>query len=239
MADPVSIGSVIGVSNFSVGLGTFGTIMLWLVIVSSITITFCTILVLWVWNKTYNQVAHVWARINGVPQKIATFKAKWIRVGLAGDRLLFIRGLKKWEYPKLMVGKNEWNFWRRQKDGELINFEFEDLDEKIARMRIKFIDTDVRMQRLGIEKNLEKRLQGKKDWLAIITQIAYVIVFILIFIALVVLFSRLTNVADAMTEMSKAVGQVAEQIARLQDRQGGLSPADNPQSNSGLTPAQT
>lgn len=229
----------LGLSGFSVGgLGTLGTILLWILIVVGLFVLIGGGIIFWIWNKSYNQKVELWAKVDGVDKEVATYKAKWIRLPKTTKRLLYIRGANRWESPQYMKGKNIWQFHRRSIDGMWHNFRHGNVDEKLNMMGIEIVQGDVRMQSEANEKILRDRLQKKKDWLGLITQIAYIITFILIFISLVVLFSKLTDVAEAQTASAGAMQKVAESIARFYDAKiDGQSPQDLDRGDSGiLTP---
>lgn len=235
----VDVAGALGLSGFKVGaLGTLGTILLWLLIVVFLFVIIGGGIILWIWNKSYNQRAELWARVNGIDQVVATYKAKWIRLPGTMKRLLYIRGANRWESPQYMTGKNTWKFHRRLVDGMWHNFRHGSVDDKLNEMQIEVVQGDVRMQSEANEKILRDRLQKKKDWLGLITQIAYIVTFILIFIALVVLFSKLTDVAEAQTQTAGAMTKMAEAIENFyKARVDGQSPGDLNRGDSGiLTP---
>lgn len=238
----VDVLGALGLSGFQVGaLGTLGTILLWILIVVFIFGVLGGGLVWWIWNKSYNQIAELWAQVNGIDQVVATYKAKWIRLPGTTKRLLYIRGANRWESPQYLTGKNKWKFHRRAVDGQWHNFRHGSVDQKLNEMQIEVVQGDVRMQSEANEKILRDRLQKKKDWLGIITQIAYIVTFILIFISLVVLFSKLTDVAEAQTKASEAIGRMAETVNKFyDDKVEGQSPRDIDRGDTGiLTPVET
>lgn len=179
-----------------------------------------------VWNKSYNQKIILKAKVNGVPQVIGEWKGKWIKIfgKHSNERLLRIRGIDRWENPQLMSGKNVWIFWRREKDGEWINIQDEDVDEKMNTMKVKFIDHDVRAQRVANEKVLRDRLQKKKNWMEIIAQIGYIIVFIFLIMGLVILFTQLKDLSASLKETSGAIRDMAMEVRAERTGQNSLVP---------------
>lgn len=241
-AEEISIKGALGLEGFSFGgMGTLGTILLWILMVIFAFGIIGGGIIWWIWNKSYNQVAELWANVNGRDQVVATYKAKWIRLPGTMKRLMYIRGANRWESPQYMTGKKTWKFHRRAIDGQWHNFTHGSVDEKLNQMKIEIVQGDVRMQSEANEKILRDRLQKKKDWLGLITQIAYIITFILIFIALVVLFSKLTDVAEAQTASASAMQRMAESIDNFyKQRIDGQSPRDIDRGDTGiLVPAFT
>lgn len=213
----VDFGSALNLGGFS--FGTLGTILIYVLGAIFVGGSICGVIIWRVWESSFKEKIYLWARVNGVVQKIhkKAYKGKWVSVGQTGDKLLYIRNIKKWQLPNIRSGSNEWHFYIREADNELINFGFEDLDEKTQRMNLRIIDGDVRLQRLGIEKNLKERHQKQRDWQQLIMNIAFIVTFIIIFIALVVLFSRLTTVAESLNTMAGSIGNVAQSIDRMID----------------------
>lgn len=235
MAD-ISILGAIGLGGFKIGqLGTLATIIIWVLIVVFLFVVIGGGIVFWIWNKSYNQKIELWAKVNGVDQKIADYVGKWIRLPGTMKRLMYIRGANRWESPQYMTGSNTWKFHRRAIDGMWHNFKHGSVDEKLNQMGIEIVQGDVRMQSEANEKILRDRLQKKKDWLGLITQIAYIITFILIFIALVVLFSKLTGVAEAQTATAQAMQKMAESIDNFyKARVDGQSPQGVDRGDTGI-----
>ena len=91
----------------------------------------------------------------------------------------------------------------------------------------------MRMQRLGIEKNLRDRL-GKNSWMEKYgTMVAVGVFLILITICLVVLFSKLKDLSASLDTTGQSLGQVATAIEKFYTKRvGGESPSDT-----GLVPA--
>lgn len=237
----VGIAQSLGLGNFS-----FGSMGLWaslLVIFFVVLVVFALLgglIILIVWNKSYNQKITLWANTDGVPQEIATYKAKWIKIHgkHSNERLMFIRSVARWELPRLMAGKNTWHFWRREQDGEWINVLPENVDEKTKKMNIKFLDGDVRMQRIANEKVLRDRLQKKKNWMEIIAQVGYIIVFIFLIIGLVVLFTQLKSLSDAMSKSANAIEHMAVSVNDFYQGKG-LSPNEQNPDSAVLTPVNS
>lgn len=156
-------GSMFGFSKWKTGLGSLGNFTLWLfvvIIASGLFIWF----VYWLTMKAvYKHKIKVFGMVGGKPQLKWKTLAKPLPVGKAGDKLFYLKIKRMIPPPTIQMGINEWWFWERE-DGELINIGIEDIDEKQKRLGIQFVETDMRMQRLGIEKNLAFRLQKQTFW---------------------------------------------------------------------------
>lgn len=224
----VGFAQAIGATGFSIGsLGMWASILVIFFVIIVVFFILGGLTVLIVWNKSYNQKIILKGKINGKPQIIMNYTAKWIKIAgeHSNERLMFIRGIKRWENPTLMSGRNTWVFWKRESDGEWINIIDEDVDEKMHTMKIHFTDADIRMQRVANEKNLRDRLQKKKNWMEIIAQIGYIVVFIFLIMGLVILFTQLKGLSKAMEDSAKAVGDMADAVR--QGQTGSLAPVQS------------
>lgn len=242
MADTEAIqsGDIIGGMGLKgfFNAGTVGTTFLWIFVII-IGMTLIAGLIVWlVLRKSYNQKIWVFGKVGGVPMLKYVDKAKYVAFGMVGDKLMQIKKIKKFvPPPTIQMGKNLWWFWERS-DGELINIGLEDIDLKMMRVGAYFTDTDMRMQRLGIEKNLRDRLEQKGFFAKYGTVIAGVIFIIMVTVALVVLFSKLKDTAQSIDTMAGNVGKLASAIEEYYEvRIGGEAPSDNPDGSGGLVPA--
>lgn len=222
----------LGLSNFS--FGTLGNVLMWgfgIVIVLAIL---GFILFWWINKRTYTQNIWIFGKVGGVPMLKFIDRGRMMPFGMAGDRLLNLKKMKKYlPPPRIQMGKDIYWFYERE-DGELINFSLEDLDEKQRKAGAYYVDTDMRMQRLGIEKNLRERMERKGFFEKYGSTIAGAIFVIMVTVALVVLFSKLKDVAGSMDAMAGSVNAMASSVDQFYSaRIGGESPADV----SGLVPA--
>ena len=135
-------------------------------------------------------------------------RAKEVKVGRAGDRLFYLRRQKRWfPPPVIQSGINEWWFWERD-DGEFINIGLEDLNEKQRQLGIRFIDTDMRMQRLGIEKNLQYRLQEQNFWEKYGDKIINLAFYVFVTLMMVVLFFEWRKTAESLQGVADSVAKM-------------------------------
>lgn len=229
----------VGINKGAFGLGVVSTVFIW-ILIGLLFIGTIGAIVVWIYLKrSYNQKAWVFGRIGGVPMFKSVYPARYVKFGAVGDRLFEVSKLKKFiAPPTIQMGKNIWWFWERE-DGELINVGLKDIDAEMRRVGAYFMETDVRMQRLGIEKNLRDRLEEKGFWAKYASTIAGVIFVILVTVCLVVLFSKLVDVAKSIDNLAGSVSSMATEIqAFYKARAGGLSPSDKPTNGtSGLVPA--
>lgn len=225
----------IGLGNFNVNLGTLGTVMLWILLSLLFFGAFLAGFYWWYSRKTYSQTIWIFGLIGGVPMFKGQDKGRYIPFGATGDRLMHFRTRKKYvPPPNIQMGKHLWWFWERS-DGELINVGLKDVDEEMRKVGAYFVDTDLRMARLGVEKNLRERLDKQSFWGKYGVMIAGAIFVILITISLVVLFSKIVDVAKAMDTMAQSVNNMATQIQKYYEKRiGDQSPTGG---TTGIIPA--
>jgi hypothetical protein len=222
----------IGFEGFDFGI--IGTFLIWVVVILFIG-GILAVGIIWLINKKkYKLKIWVFGRVGGVPMLKTIDTGKLITFGMAGDKLLQLKKLKKYlPTPQIQMGKDIYWFYERE-DSEFINFSLTDIDKKQKEAGAYYVDNDMRMQRLGIEKNLRERLTKMSFFEKYGTAIAGVIFVIMVTVALVVLFSKLTEVSGAMESMSKSVEAMASSVNKFYTKRvGGEAPSDI----SGLVPA--
>ena len=96
----------------------------------------------------------------------------------------------------------------------MINVSIENVDEKQRLLGVKFVDTDMRMQRLGIEKNLAYRLQKKNFWEQYGQTIMNVIFYVLITMLLIVLFVQWKNTGEVLNKAVETAGEVLKEVEK-------------------------
>jgi len=165
-------------------------------------------------------------KVNGKVYQTGFDKAKFERIGVAGDYWARTKKFKKiLPKPRISSGKNTYNFYIRE-DGEWINFGLEDIDCKMHEAKTYYLDEDIRLQRLGIQKNLETRFKKEKFWDKYGNMIVMLIFVIIITICLVVLFQKLILVSTGLKEASSAMTTLANALMGVSSRVGGgLVPA--------------
>lgn len=205
MANPVSLSSINPFVNFKISnLGIVGNVLLVLLIAFLIL----GIIGFFIWYSTvkrqYYIKIHLFKLIGNNPTRIAKLRGREVAFGRAGDKLWRIApsGLGmafkiiKWiPIGKFQTAPNEFWYWVRQ-DEEWINFCPIDIDEISHKMKIKFVQEDMRLQRLATEKLLEQRLLKKGLWEKYGVIIGYVIFFMIITIALIIIFYQWSHIIE-------------------------------------------
>jgi hypothetical protein len=236
-ASALKSGNILGGMGINgLNFGVLGTMVMWIALILVIGGALGVGIFWFISRKKYNMKIWIFGRVSGVPMLKFIDAGKQVAFGNAGDKLIQLRKQKKWlPIPQIQMGKDIYWFYERE-DGEYINFSLEDIDKKQKLAGAYYVDTDMRMQRLGIEKNLRERLTKQSFFEKYGTTIAGVIFVIMITVALVVLFSKLKDVTTSMDKMSQSVGAMADSVNKFYSaRTGGESPADV--NSGGLIPA--
>jgi hypothetical protein len=150
--------------------------------------------------------------------RVAIYSAREVPFGMAGDKMWRVSwaGMFKFKTIKwLPIGKLQsaprlWKYWIRE-DGEWINYQDSNIDEVSKKMGVKFVNEDMRLQRLATERLLEQRLLNKTFWEKWGTTIMMIIVFLVIAICMVIIFYQFSKLMDKFS----AVEQTQLEIAKV------------------------
>lgn len=177
--------------------------------------------------RKYNKFIHIFGKVNGTIVPIGKDRAMAQRVGLAGD--YWFRTMKNKKIlprPTKCMGKNIFWFFIRE-DGEWINFSLADIDAIMKEAGVYYVDEDMRMQRLAIEKNLRDRYSEKPSFWAKYGGLIINIFFVLIvMVALILLFKEMGGLADKLGSVATSVEKLADATSNMISRAGsGVIPA--------------
>lgn len=223
--DPVSIASINPFANVDFGgsLGTFGGIAL-VIAIAVVILGLAGVLIYWsITKKQYWINIELSRMIGGHPMRVATYCAREIPFGMAGDKLWRVCGtgmLAKFKVIKwLPVGKLQsaprvWKYWIRE-DGEWINYVDDNLDEVSKKMGIRFVQEDMRLQRLATERLLEQRLMNKTFWEKWGTTIMMIIVFLVVAICMVIIFYQWSKLLDKQMQIDQVQLETAKILLRV------------------------
>lgn len=164
----------------------------------------------------------LYKKIGNVNTRIGVLKGKVVPMGRAGDILWFVKGagIKKWLPPaEIQSAKNEyWHYIRE--DGEWVNFSMEDIDAKQKQANVKYVKTDMRLQRLATDKLLEQRHLKRsfmEKWGVVI---GFVVFFLIIAIALVIFFHQYSKVVDKLGVVIDKADSILTKSAKIDGNSG-------------------
>jgi len=206
-------------ANIGVGgsIGTYGQIAL-IITIAVVVLGLVGLLVYWrIVKKSYWIKIHVFRLIGNIPTRVAVYSAREIPFGMAGDKLwkvapsgMFKFNTIKWlPVGKIQTAPREFWYYIRE-DQEWINFSLDDLNDIQKKAGIRFVQEDMRLQRLATERLLEQRLMKKDFWEKWGATIMLVTLFLVMAICMVIIFYQFgqllemfTNVEATQLETSK------------------------------------
>jgi flagellar basal body-associated protein FliL len=223
MADTVTLASVNPFAKVgSVGsMGSMGSIIL-IIVLAIVVIALIGFLIYWrSVKKAYWINIHVFRLIGNVPTRTAIYSAREIPFGMAGDKLWKVapHGMMKLKTIKwLPVGKIQTaprEFWYYiREDGEWINFSLSDLNDIQRKAGVRFVQEDMRLQRLATERLLEQRLMNKSFWEKWGTTIMMIIVFLVVAICMVLIFFQFGKLMDKFMAVEDTQYKTAQILLR-------------------------
>jgi len=180
----------------------------------------------------YNKKIVIFEKINGQFEASKKDRGMIMRHGEAGDTILFIKKLKKFQpTPTLQTGRNTFWFFMRE-DGELINFTPGDFDAQSRELGAHFLDKEMRYARVSLQNSLKERHEKVGFWsqYGVLVVNISVIVIIMVFLWLIVdklidLASTANGAIEASKEVTEATKDVIVALNNLQTGGSGYIPA--------------
>lgn len=172
---------------------------------------------LFIINLKFNKKIVLFRKISGKVIPVATDKGMSERIGLAGDTWLRTKKFRKiLPRPKIEMEKNTFWYFERE-DGEWINFSLKDMDSVMKKADAYYVDEDMRLQRLGIQRNLKDRFDKANFWDKYGNMIMGVIFFLIVTICLIVIFNKINDLVKALPVLAHALESLANAIASNQN----------------------
>lgn len=224
MADPVSFGDVNPFGSLGgLGSSSFASILL-VFVIAIIILGLIGFLIYWKSvKKAYWIKIHVFRLIGNIPTRVAVYDAREIAFGGAGDKLWKVAGagmfakLKtiKWlPVGKIQTAPREFWYYIRE-DGEWINFQMQDLNLKSREVGVKFVNEDMRLQRLATERLLEQRLMNKTFWEKWGTIVMTLIFFLVVSVCMVIMFFQFSKLVDKFGEVARVNAETSKVLLRV------------------------
>jgi len=213
MGDAVNLSGQIGGMN----IGKVGVALLIFGIAVFIALLIGAVIYFYFNRKRLKYKIPLYKKIGSRVIKIGNYKAMDFKISLAGDKLWYVPKAKKYiGVGSLQSAPNEYSHFERE-DGEWINFEIPDIDEQMKQAGVKYLQQDMRSQRIAISNILEQRFADKKSWWekygGLVT---YVIFYLIVAIAMVVIFYQFSNILDK-------VGALFDRIVAYEEIQRGIT----------------
>jgi len=222
MADPVSFASLNPFAKVGLGnMGMWGSIAI-IIALAVLILGGIGFLIYWrSVKKAYWINIHVFRLIGNVPTRVAIYSAREVPFGMAGDKLwkvapsgmLKLKTIKWLPVGKIQTAPREFWYYIRE-DQEWINFALSDLNKISKDMGIRFVQEDMRLQRLATERLLEQRLMNKTFWEKWGTVIMTVIFFLVIAVCMVIIFYQFSKLMDQFTQVEATQLETAKILLR-------------------------
>lgn len=176
-------------------------------------------------KKQFKYKIPLYKKLGGSVVKVTEYKGKDYNISRAGDKLLYVAGAKKYiPIPTKQSAPNEYPHFERE-DGEWINFEIPDINEKMREAKVKFVHQDMRSQRVAISDLLEQRFKGKKSWWEKYGHlVTHTIFYLIVCICIVVVFYQW---GEIITKTGNLLDKVIELNEKLDKSNSGVVPTES------------
>ena len=200
-------------ANFDIGIGAIGSALLVLFIAVFLICLVGVIIFLYLNKRKYKYRIPLTKKVGNRTIRVKTFLAKDFPIGRAGDKLWLVKGIKKYISPAtLQTAPNEFTHHERE-DGEWINVEYPDVDEHMKTLKVKFVQQDMRSNRIAIADILEQRFKDQKSfwekWGNMIMQLIFYLVVTMMMIVIFYQWSdivtKVSGLVDKLQVTEKAV----------------------------------
>lgn len=193
MGDAVSLSNTVAGFN----IGTIGFALLIFFLAIFVVLMIGGGLFYWMQRKRLKWTIPLYKKIGSRVIRVATYKAMDYSISRAGDKLWYVPKVKKYiGVGSLQSGANEYSFFERE-DGEWINFEIPDIDEQMKTAGVKYLQQDMRSQRIAISNILDQRFANKQTWWDKYGNlVTYTIFYLVVAISMVVIFYQWSDIAD-------------------------------------------
>lgn len=167
--------------------------------------------VMWIKRKKLKFKIPLYKKIGSAPMKVAEYKAKEVPISKAGDILWYVPKKKKYLSPAtIQIAPNEYTHFERE-DGEWINFRLGDIDESMKKAGVKYVQQDMRSNRIAIGDILENRFKDRKSWWEKYGHlVTHLIFYIVVLIAMVVIFYQWSTIIDKTNMLLDKIIKIEE-----------------------------
>lgn len=211
----------------SIPLGTIGlALLIFFAIIIGLGIIIGGVM-WWINERKYKYKIPLLKKVGGRVKRVATYKAKIYPLSKAGDCLWHVKGkgLKKFIPPAMLqTGDNEFLHFERA-DGEWINIDYDDIDELMKKAGVKYIQQDMRTQRIATQEVLENRFQDKSFWDKYGNIIMHIIFLLIITVQIIITFWMWGNIVDKTSVIMTKMDSLFQKIVEYEKPVDSLIPA--------------
>lgn len=188
--------------NVGVSLPSMSGVGSMLILIFGLILVAILVLLATVWitkRMLFNKKIVVFKMVNGKNIPVAQDKGMLQRVGMAGDYWMVTKKFKKiLPFPRIEMAKNVFWFFQRE-DGEWINFSLKDFDAQMKKAGANYLDSDMGLSRVAIEKNLKDRFQQETFWQKYGNTIMQILFAVILMVCVVVVMTKMASLMEMMT----------------------------------------
>lgn len=180
-----------------IGIADVGVVLLILVLSVLIVGMIGAGVWLWIYRKQLKYGIPLLKKVGRSVIRTAKYRAKDFKIGFAGDKLWYVPKAKKYiPVATLQTAPNEYTHFERE-DGEWINVDFPDIDEHMKKAGVRYVNQDMRANRIAISNIIENRFKGKQGfWDKYGNMIVQLIFFIVVAVCMVIIFYQWSDIVD-------------------------------------------
>ena len=180
----------------------------------------------------FNKKIIIFEKIGGKFEQTKIDRAITIRFGESGDSVIYCAKSKKHlPTPSIQTGRNIYWYAIRE-DGEWINIGIEDIDLEMKKLKVHYLDKEMRYARVALQRNLKERYQQQSFWSVYGGLVAYTslivitgVMFWLLIGKFVEIGSEVTSIMNTAKEIMKESRDVIAAVDNLKHGGSGLIPA--------------
>jgi len=153
----------------------------------------------------YRRKIPIYSNINGKTERSLSDKARIVKLGTGGEIVWYLKKKKRMIVPGIkQTGRQVFPHFETE-DGDLINFDFGNLDFKLRQMGVNFTDPAMRMARVNIQRNTTKKYQKVTFMDKYGTIMIFTIHIIIISIMFVYILGNFNKVADSLKQVADSL----------------------------------
>ncbi|HME87159.1 MAG TPA: hypothetical protein VKE88_02000 [Candidatus Nanoarchaeia archaeon] len=207
----INAGTAINVTLWVLGGILFGGIIAWIgwIIIQ---------------KKRFNKKLVLFREIGGKMTLVQTYLATFERIGYAGDFWCRTKSGKILKRPMYEISKDTYLYFERE-DGEWINWMPENINNVMREKKVKFLDEDVRLARIAIERNLKDRFEKEGFWKKYGMLIGFGAIILIIFVFGLIMTKEFQKIIPALQSVADSFSSAATAFNNANVGSTGLVPA--------------
>ena len=176
------------------------------------------------YKRKYYMTIQTMTKIDGRIQRDKIYKAMDVRLNRSGDRVIFIRGAKRYmPRPTKQVGPHVYLYFVTE-DDQWLNVDMQDIDLERGQIKFNYLDKEMRMSHIATERAIDRRHQKEDFWQKYGALIVYVMFIVLTLAAFIFVARDLAKVTSQQASITESLAKLAERLVQAQGGTG-ITPA--------------